>query len=252
MKGFMREIDPLAWAVIVILLLTTTCMLCRVDAQFADLPHDEAFIDLGYSADKRDRQYDVTAVVPIWNGWLGTNVSQSMQDGELDAQTIILHAQNGWRIKELGNLGVEGFGDAEWNQVRGTDTKSFGGFIRPGILKYEAFTLSGGLGSMVENEAVRAELGLKDTDPVTLPRALGFVSLKWTVVPDKTTVTALLKGMPTFAFDEMKWTLAVTALHEITENVSLGQTFYFDKDTAPVIESAGENWQLRFAGRIQL
>ena len=237
-----RKLSPVIFALLAIFTTSTF-------AQFADLPHDSAFVDLGYTADSRDKQYDLTAIAPIYNGWLGGNISQSTQAGVLDAQTIVLHAQNGFR---WGDLGIEAFGDMEWNQVRGTNTKSVGGFIRPGIVTWwDHLIVSGGLGSMVENEAVRAELGLTATDPVTLPRALGFISAKWTGVP-RLTATGLLKVMPVFAFDALKWSVDVTGLYEITEDIGIAQTLHFERDSAPIVESAGQNWQLKLSARVQL
>lgn len=223
-------------------------------AQFGDLAHDEKFVELGLVADNAQQQFDATSIIPLHNGWLGVNLSQAYQESELDQQVIVAHIQDGFRWKRFANVGIEAFADGEWNSTKGTNTHGVGGFIRPGILKFleDNLMISGGLGSLVENEAVRAELGLKDTDPVVLSRYLGFVSARYTGIPNST-LTALLKTTPAYDFRDWQASLEITGILEITDgNLAFSQTVIFEKDSDPVVGISGNQFQAKFGLRVQL
>ena len=220
-------------------------------AQFGDLAHDEKFVELGLVADNAQQQFDATSIIPLHHGWIGVNLSQAYQESELDQQVIVAHIQEGFRIKRLNGLGIEAFADGEWNSTKGTNTHGVGGFIRPVILTIGDLAVSGGLGSFVENEAVRAELGLKETDPVVLSRYLGFVSARYTGIPNST-ITALLKTTPAYDFRDWQASLEVTGILEITDGIALSQTVLFEKDSDPVVGISGNQFQAKLGLRVQL
>lgn len=220
-------------------------------AQFGDLAHDEKFVELGLVADNAQQQFDATSIIPLHHGWLGVNLSQAYESSELDQQVIVAHIQDGFRIEKLNGLGIEAFADAEWNSTKGTNTHAVGGFIRPGILSIGDLAISGGLGSFVENEAIRAELGLEETDPIVLNRYLGFVSARYTGIPNST-ITALVKTTPAYDFRDWQASLELTSILEITDGIALSQTVLFEKDSDPVVGISGNQFQAKFGLRVQL
>lgn len=223
-------------------------LFCGVSyAQFGDIPTDERYVDVGFTADTRDKNLDITSVVPFYNGYAGVIVSQGTQEGVLDSQTIVARVQNGFRYH---GLGFEGFVDSEWDQVKGTNTHEVGGFIRPGIKTLAGVTLSGGLGTYVENQAVRADLGLTDKDPETLPRLLGFVSAKYNGIPN-TSLTTLFKYAPAYSFDESKYSVDGTIQYDLSDAVSLVKIIHWERDTDPIVESAGSHYQASLNIRVQ-
>lgn len=215
---------------------------------FADLPHNEKFIDIGFTGDKRDKSLDFAAVIPMYNGYAGAILSQGTQDGVLDSQTVVVRVQNGFKYQ---GLGLEGFLDYQMDQVAGVNTSEAGGFIRPAIVNWAGATISGGFGSYVENQAVRDDLGLESTDPETLPRLLGFVSVKYDAIPN-TSIATLLKVAPSYSFDETKYSVDTTVLFDVSDRVGIVQTFHWEKDSDPIVESAGENYQIQLNVRIKL
>ena len=221
---------------------------CASAAGFADIPHDERILDIGITADKRDKNIDVTGVVPFYNGYVGAVVSQGFQEGVLDAQTVVTRIQNGFRYKTIG---IEGFVDAEFDQVKGVNTHEVGGFVRPGILEVFGITASSGFGTYVENQTVREDLGLTDVDPVVLPRLLGFVSTKYDGIPN-TSISALFKVAPAYSFDEIKYSIDATIAYDFSDKVGLAQSIHWEKDSDPIVESAGENYQIQLNARIKL
>ena len=220
-------------------------------AQFGDLAHDEKFVQLDIAGDNAQQQFDATSIIPLHNGWLGVILSQAYQESELDQQVIVAHIQDGFRWKRFANVGIEAFADGEWNSTKGTNTHGVGGFIRPGIVLIGDLAISGGLGSFVENEAVRAELGLKETDPIVLSRYLGFVSARYTGIPNST-LTALLKTTPAYDFRDWQASLEITSIFEITDGIAFSQTVLLEKDSDPVVGISGNQFQAKFGLRVQL
>ena len=220
-------------------------------AQFGDLAHDEKFVQLDLVADNAQQQFDATSIIPLHNGWLGVNLSQAYQESELDQQVIVAHIQDGFRWQRFANVGIEAFADGEWNSTKGTNTHGVGGFIRPGIVSIGDLSVSGGLGSFVENEAVRAELGLKETDPIVLSRYLGFVSARYTGIPNST-LTALLKTTPAYDFRDWQASLEITSILDITDGIAFSQTVLLEKDSDPVVGISGNQFQAKFGLRVQL
>ena len=217
-------------------------------AQFGDLAHDEALVDFGVVADNAQQQFDLTGIQPLHNGWLGVNLAQAYEGGDLDQQIIVAHIQDGLRFK---GVGIEAFADGEWHSTKGTNTHAVGGFLRPGIFRSEALAVSGGFGSFVENEAVRAELGLEDTDPIVLSRYLAFVSARYTGLPNST-LTALLKTTPAYDFRDWQASLEITGILELTDSVSLSNALIFEKDSDPVIGISGNQFSSKLSVRMQL
>ena len=233
----------------VLVILMMIGVVCNSNAAgFADLPHDERVLDIGLTSDKRDQNVDVAAVVPFYNGYAGAIVSQGFQEGVLDAQTIVTRVQNGIRYK---GIGLEGFLDAEFDQVKGVNTHEAGGFVRPGIVKAFGISASSGFGTYVENQTVRADLGLTDVDPQVLPRLLAFVSAKYDAIPN-TTLSALIKIAPAYSFDEVKYSVDATIGYDFSDKVGLAKTIHWEKDSDPIVESAGQNYQLTLNARIKL
>ena len=240
-----------AWLWLIICVVSVLFASQNIYAQFGDLAHDEKFVELGLVADNAQQQFDATSIIPLHHGWIGVNLSQAYESSELDQQVIVAHIQDGLRWEKLGNLGIEVFADGEWNSTKGTNTHAVGGFIRPGILSIGDLAVSGGLGSFVENEAVRAELGLEETDPIVLNRYLGFVSARYTGIPNST-VTALLKTTPAYDFRDWQASVELTSIFEITDGIALLQTVLFEKDSDPVVGISGNQFQAKFGLRVQL
>jgi len=239
------------WILIVAALLAVMFTPFSVMAQFGDLAHDEKFVELGLVADNAQQQFDATSIIPLRHGWIGVNLSQAYEESELDQQVIVAHIQDGFRVDRLNGLGIEAFADAEWNSTKGTNTHAVGGFIRPGILSIGDLAVSGGLGSFVENEAIRAELGLEETDPIVLNRYLGFISARYTGIPNST-VTALLKTTPAYDFRDWQASVELTSILEITDGIALSQTVLFEKDSDPVMGISGNQFQAKLGLRVQL
>lgn len=239
------------WILIVAMFIVLMFAPVPTMAQFGDLAHDEKFIQLDLAGDNAQQQFDATSIIPLHHGWIGVNLSQAYESRELDQQVIVAHIQDGFRIEKLNGLGIEAFADAEWNSTKGTNTQAVGGFIRPGILSIGDLAVSGGFGSFVENEAIRAELGLEDTDPIVLNRYLGFVSARYTGIPNST-VTALLKTTPAYDFRDWQASVELTSILEITDGIALSQTVIFEKDSDPVVGISGNQFQAKLGLRVQL
>lgn len=239
------------WILIIAAFLALMFTSVPAMAQFGDLAHDEKFVELGLVADNAQQQFDATSIIPLHHGWIGVNLSQAYESSELDQQVIVAHIQDGLRWEKLGNLGIEVFADGEWNSTKGTNTHAVGGFIRPGILSIGDLAVSGGLGSFVENEAIRAELGLEETDPIVLNRYLGFISARYTGIPNST-LTALLKTTPAYDFRDWQASLEISGILEVTDGIALSQTVLFEKDSDPVVGISGNQFQVKLGVRVQL
>lgn len=234
-----------------LVMLTVFFSSLSVFASFDDLNTDSTYIDVALQLEGDYKVYDITGMYPFVNGWAGLQLSQIMSEGKLENQDILAHIQNGFRFTEF-DIGIEAFIDAEYNSTKGTDTHAIGAFFRPAIIKRGHFIVSGGAGSFVENEDVRADLGLKETDATVLTRWIAFVSAKYNPY-DNVEITGLLKTTPAYDLRDWQNVLTLGAQVQLNNRYSVGSTWKIDQDSHPVdITISKVQWQLSTNLRIDL
>ena len=217
------------YLVYVLLLLLISC---TANAQYADLPHDKAQWSLAVSGSSDNSAFGSTLVVPLsgkkFTGWAGTYTHQIIADNKIQSQVINAHAQGGIRWH---NLGIEAFTDYESNYQKGLDSAvQIGLFVRPGIYEQGVTRISGGFGNFLENQNVREDLELIETDS-TVSRWLAYSSIHFG------RFSMLTKINPHWAFEDIQMSFEPVIAFDLTNQTSISFTGQLEYDSKPITQA---------------
>ena len=129
-------------------------------AQWEEAPEPGVTVNFGGSSNSKAQAFTGQALYAGSKGWVGLQGTQVSTDGEILSQDI-----NGRAQLDIGYLQV--FAEAS-RDTEAELTTATGGYFRY-IATYKELDFIIGVGTFVEREALRKELGLDETAPTNLP-----------------------------------------------------------------------------------
>ena len=133
-------------------------------AQWEEIPSRGTTVDFAGTFNNKANAFTGTAIHAGATYWAGVQGSQIAADGEIKSQDMAARAQGG-----VGFLGVSAQFFIE--ATRGMETEiatATGGYIRK-VVEFNKLAVILGVGSFIEREEYRADLGLDETAPSVLP-----------------------------------------------------------------------------------
>ena len=197
--------------------------------------HDERQVLIGVSGVNDTVSNSALVILPVDNdtarGWVGVFYQQSTANGEIVSDIRNAHIEAGVDVGVQG-LSVNAFSEINSDRERGIAKQlQVGGFGRYAFAVQQT-DVAVGFGNFLENEEVRAELGLKDTDS-NVSRWLLYAST------EIFHVDLLARMTPKLDFSDVQVSLEPKMtfdLDKLGDNVSVVASAIIDIDSHPIVE----------------
>ena len=202
-------------------------------AQWEEIPDAGLTVDLGGTANTKASALTGQSIYAGERGWAGVQISQITAAGEVITQNLDARVQSGFDV--LGEVSVQGFIAAE-RDMQSALTTATGAYFRK-VVEFGRLDFILGIGSFVEREQLRSELGLDKTAPTVLPYWLWSVSTAYDF-RDNVGIFAQVIATPEGRFRHWRGTATLGMDIIIASNLTLKfqstSTFRNDKATFEV------------------
>lgn len=157
---------------VIALLLSTT----HTFAQWEEIPSRGTTVDFAGTANDEAAAYTGRAIWAAKNLWAGVQYSQIRADNEIKSEDLAARLQGG--IDFLG-VSLQGFVEVE-RDMSSELTTGTGLYFRK-VLEIEKLDIVLGVGSLIEREDVRADIGYEESEVTVLPYYLWSVGAAYDV-----------------------------------------------------------------------
>ena len=209
----------------VILVIALSCTVAF--AQYADRSKDDISLQIGLLATGDDRAFNATYMQPFnindgaFSGWFGAFHQQIQYGDEIRSKIRNYHLEAGVRL--IKGLDVRVFADQEQDYIKGYDQKAQFGLFPERTLNSHVRIAAG---NFFEQEAIREDLGLTDSDP-QLVRYLGIVYVQWSKLALKWVIT------PEVRLNDFQASVEPTVEFNINDRSTVTLKSVVDFDTDP-------------------
>ena len=170
------KIDLYGWLILIITFVVVLFFAMTAPAQWEEVPEAGTTIDFGGTANADAQAFTGQAIHAGKKYWAGVQANQINADGEVKTQDLAARLQGGF---DFYGVSLQGFIEAE-RDTQSEFTTATGAYFR-GIVAVKKLDFIIGIGSFVEREQVRAELGLDETAPTTLPYWLWSIGTDYNI-----------------------------------------------------------------------
>lgn len=162
------------WLIVCVIAMLFTSQ--NIFAQWEEIPSAGVTVDFAGTANDKAAAYTGTALWATKNLWAGVQYSQIRADDEIKSEDLAARLQGG--VNFMG-ISLQGFVEAERDMSSELITST--GFYFRKVLEIKKLDLVLGVGSLIEREDVRADIGYEDSEATVLPYYLWSVGAEYDV-----------------------------------------------------------------------
>lgn len=225
-----------------VLFFTMMLVTFNVFGQYADISHDERTLTLGVNSVARDTSVSATAIAPyekdIYSGWIGAHINQVTTGDSVTSQYVNARVEGAITFESISaNL----FYDATRDKVQGIAFQSEVGYF----IANDFGSVSVGAGNFVQDTSAREDLGLIETDPV---------SVRWLAYAKTNLygISVLARVTPEIGFADFQATLEPTYVFNLKEDISLSLKAIVEYDSDPLGEADRVNTSTQLLATIRI
>lgn len=165
-----------AWLWLIICVIAMLFATTNTFAQWEEIPSQGTTVDFAGTANNKAAAYTGTAIWATKNLWAGVQYSQIRADDEIKSEDLAARLQGG--VDFIG-ISLQGFVEVERDMSSELTTGT--GFYFRKVLEIQKLDIVLGVGSLIEREDVRADIGYEDSEATVLPYYLWSVGAEYDV-----------------------------------------------------------------------